>query len=77
MTATITLKARESQIDEGPMKYYIELLDKNGFVRHTSKGPTRELAIQGLKDYGFIVSDQAAPNAEYREYLKSIEPKLV
>lgn len=59
MKATITLTARESKIDDGVWQYLIELLDKNVIIRHTSKGPTRELAVQGLKDYGFLVEEDA------------------
>jgi hypothetical protein len=35
----------------------IVLLRQDGFQLHRSWGPTRELALQGLRDYGFAVSE--------------------
>lgn len=76
MTANINHIAREFQIDEGPLKYMIELIDAKGNVCHRAKGESRELCLLGLHNCGFTVVDETAPNSEYREYLKSIEPKL-
>jgi len=77
VTATIHHIAREFKIDEGQIKYMIQLIDAKGNVCHTAKGINRDFCIIGLQDCGFIVSDETPPNSEYREYLKSTEPKLV
>lgn len=75
MTASIHHVAREFEIDEG--RYMVELIDAKGNVCHRATGDTREQCLLGLQRHGFAVDDNAKPNTEYREYLKSIEPKLV
>ena len=56
MTATRTYQVAEKQVADGPQKGVVfELSDASGFVLHRAHGPTRELAIQGLKDYGFTL----------------------
>lgn len=77
MTGAIQYLAREFEIDEPPYRYLIELIDERGNVAYRSKGESRDGAKAGLARAGVKLSDEAAPNAEYKEYLKASEPKLV
>lgn len=58
MTATRTYQVTEKTVESGPQKgVVLELADNNGVVIHKAHAATRELALQGLRDYGFTLSE--------------------
>ncbi len=74
MIATIKHLAREFKTEGG---YMIEMIDAKGNVSIRSLGETRERCIEGILGCGYNLDDSQPPNTEYKEDLKSKEPKLV
>jgi len=54
LTVSLTYKVTEKSDSAG---YTIILARSDGFQLHQSRGSTRDLAIQGLRDFGFTVTD--------------------
>lgn len=59
LIATFNFIVSEKADDAPGTGYSIVLSRADGFQLHRSHGPDRATAIQGLKDYGFTVEDQA------------------
>jgi len=58
MTVSLTYVVSEVPDTLPATGYSIVLSRSDGFQLHKAWGATRALAIQGLKDYGFTVTDE-------------------
>lgn len=56
LTVSLTYVVTERSGEAG---YTINLARSDGFQLHQSQGATRELAIQGLLNFGFTVTESA------------------
>lgn len=57
MTATVTYKVEEEEIDQQQFKYRMRLIDDQGNAVRTMRGPSKERCIQALEQSGFKIQD--------------------